>query len=75
MVSARWPGRVIREERGANGFGYDPVFVPQESDTDGSGRTSAELAPQQKDALSHRSRAVAMALPILRDALSGRSSR
>ncbi|HEY7813062.1 MAG TPA: RdgB/HAM1 family non-canonical purine NTP pyrophosphatase, partial [Nakamurella sp.] len=57
VVSASWPGRVIRDERGANGFGYDPIFVPHESDADGSGRTSAELAPQEKDALSHRSRA------------------
>ena len=75
VVSARWPGRIVRAPRGSNGFGYDPLFVPRESDADGTGRTSAELAPEEKDLLSHRSRAVARALPVLRDALSGRSVR
>jgi XTP/dITP diphosphohydrolase len=72
VVSARWPGRVVREGRGGNGFGYDPLFVPDESDRDGTGRTSAELAPEEKDALSHRSRAIALALPTLTEVLHGR---
>lgn len=42
-------GRVIREPRGENGFGYDPVFVPE-----GESRTTAELSPQEKNAISHR---------------------
>jgi XTP/dITP diphosphohydrolase len=46
------PGRVIREPRGGNGFGYDPIFVP-----DGMAVTTAELAPAEKDAISHRGRA------------------
>lgn len=45
-------GRVLREPRGSNGFGYDPIFVP-----DGESRTTAELAEVEKDAVSHRGRA------------------
>ena len=62
---AEWRGRIIREPIGSNGFGYDPVFVPTESDEAGDGRTSAELAPAEKDALSHRGRALALLLPEL----------
>ena len=42
------------EPRGSGGFGYDPIFVP---DDDHSDRTMAELAPIEKDAISHRGRA------------------
>jgi XTP/dITP diphosphohydrolase len=49
LTDGRMPGRLIREPRGANGFGYDPIFVP-----DGHTRTSAELSTEQKDAISHR---------------------
>jgi XTP/dITP diphosphohydrolase len=62
---AEWRGRIIREPIGSNGFGYDPVFVPTESDDAGDGRSSAELLPAEKDALSHRGRALAMLLPEL----------
>jgi XTP/dITP diphosphohydrolase len=47
-------GRMAGEERGAGGFGYDPVFLP---DGDDRGRTMAELDPAEKDAISHRGRA------------------
>ncbi|WP_349259881.1 RdgB/HAM1 family non-canonical purine NTP pyrophosphatase [Jatrophihabitans sp.] len=47
------PGRLIREPRGANGFGYDPIFVP-----DGHDATSAELDSAAKDAISHRGQAL-----------------
>ncbi len=47
------PGRIAREGRGGNGFGYDPVFVPD----GGDGRTFAEMLPAEKDAVSHRGRA------------------
>lgn len=46
-------GEIAREPRGALGFGYDPVFVPDEGD----GRTFAEMAPAEKHAVSHRGRA------------------
>jgi XTP/dITP diphosphohydrolase len=47
------PGTIATEPRGANGFGYDPVFVPE----GGDGRTFAEMMPAEKDAVSHRGRA------------------
>jgi XTP/dITP diphosphohydrolase len=47
------PGRVIEHPRGSQGFGYDPVFVP-----DGETRTLAELSAEEKNLVSHRSRAV-----------------
>ena len=47
------PGRISTESRGSNGFGYDPVFVPD----GGDGRTFAEMRPEEKDAVSHRGRA------------------
>jgi XTP/dITP diphosphohydrolase len=65
VVHGEWTGRLARAPRGTGGFGYDPVFVP-----DGETRTSAELAPQEKDALSHRGRAMRALLPHLR-ALGG----
>jgi len=46
-------GRIARVGRGANGFGYDPVFVPYEGD----GRTFAEMNAEEKHAISHRGRA------------------
>jgi len=46
------PGSITREPRGTNGFGYDPIFVPA-----GLDKTTAELAPEEKDAISHRGRA------------------
>ncbi|MQM25222.1 RdgB/HAM1 family non-canonical purine NTP pyrophosphatase [Glycomyces albidus] len=52
VVHGEMPGRVIREPRGANGFGYDPLFVP-----DGHDRTSAELTAAEKNAISHRGKA------------------
>jgi XTP/dITP diphosphohydrolase len=46
-------GVITIEPRGTAGFGYDPVFVP----TEGDGRTFAQMAPEEKHALSHRGRA------------------
>jgi XTP/dITP diphosphohydrolase len=46
-------GIIATEARGTNGFGYDPVFVPD----GGDGRTFAEMRPEEKDAVSHRGRA------------------
>lgn len=64
VVHGEWTGTIVRAPRGSGGFGYDPVFVP-----DGSDRTSAELTPGEKDAASHRARALAALVPHL-EALS-----
>jgi XTP/dITP diphosphohydrolase len=61
VVRGEWAGRIVREPRGDGGFGYDPIFVP-----DGSDRSAAELSPAEKDAESHRGRALALLLPALR---------
>lgn len=61
VVRGRWPGTIVREPRGANGFGYDPVFLPQ-----GWYRTAAELSAEEKDSVSHRGRALSALLPALR---------
>jgi XTP/dITP diphosphohydrolase len=54
-------GRIARAARGARGFGYDPVFVPDEGD----GRTFAEMSLAEKAAVSHRARAFAALLSEL----------
>lgn len=54
-------GEIIPEERGTNGFGYDPIFLLSEL-----GLTMAELSTQQKNRLSHRARAVKKAIPLIR---------
>ena len=55
VTHATMPGRLVREPRGSNGFGYDPIFVPAAAD---GIRTSAELDTAQKDAISHRGQAL-----------------
>lgn len=62
VVRGEWPGTVVRTERGTNGFGYDPIFVPE-----GETRTAAELSAEEKDADSHRGRALRLLLPTLRE--------
>jgi XTP/dITP diphosphohydrolase len=64
VLEREWRGTVIREKRGRNGFGYDPVFVPR-----GLEVTSAELAPEDKDARSHRGQAFAALVPLIAGAL------
>ena len=61
VVRGVWPGTVVRKPRGTNGFGYDPIFIPE-----GETRTSAELLTEEKDAISHRGRALSLLLPHLR---------
>jgi len=61
VVRGEWPGTIAREPRGDGGFGYDPVFVP-----DGCERTAAQLSPAEKDAISHRGRALGLLVPALR---------
>lgn len=62
------PGVLVRESRGTNGFGYDPILAPdqQPSDTGSTGPlTSAELSPEQKNAISHRGAATRAIIPDL----------
>jgi XTP/dITP diphosphohydrolase len=70
VVEGRVDGRVIRQPRGSQGFGYDPIFVPA-----GSALTMAELDPEAKDAISHRGRAFRALVPVLVDLLGLRRRR
>jgi XTP/dITP diphosphohydrolase len=67
VVEGRMDGRVVRETRGTGGFGYDVVF---EAD-DQPGRTTAELDPDTKDAISHRGRALRAIAPRMAAILRG----
>ena len=60
-------GRLLREPRGAGGFGYDPVLQPA-----GLDRSCAELSPAEKNAISHRGHAFRALLPAIVEALAGR---
>ncbi len=65
--TARWvdgvlEGRIALAPRGENGFGYDVVFIP----SDLGGETLAELSPEQKNAISHRGRALRALAELLR---------
>jgi XTP/dITP diphosphohydrolase len=68
VVEEALEGRIIDSPRGTNGFGYDPIFVP-----DGETRTSAELSSEEKDAISHRGKAFRALAPLLVEALAGRA--
>jgi len=61
VVRGEWRGSLLRERRGTNGFGYDPIFLP-----DGYMVTSAEMSAEEKDAQSHRGRALKLLVPHLR---------
>jgi len=65
VETRRMPGRILRAERGAGGFGYDPLFA-----ADGSDISNAELAPEQKDAISHRGQALRALAPHIVGALT-----
>jgi XTP/dITP diphosphohydrolase len=60
VAEGKVAGRVVHAPRGTNGFGYDPIFVP-----DGYDVTTAELSPAEKDAISHRGRAFRAIAPYL----------
>jgi XTP/dITP diphosphohydrolase len=64
VVTGQVDGVLVREPRGSGGFGYDPIFLP-----DGETRTTAELTPAEKDAISHRGRALRALAPHVRAAL------
>jgi XTP/dITP diphosphohydrolase len=54
IAEGRWYGRVLTEERGTHGFGYDPLFLPDDETV-----SAAELPPGLKNRISHRGRALA----------------
>jgi XTP/dITP diphosphohydrolase len=54
IATGRWHGRVLHAPRGEHGFGYDPVFLPD----DGDGLGSAEIDPALKNRISHRGQAL-----------------
>ena len=60
VVEGEMRGRLVRERQGVNGFGYDPIFVPE-----GFDRTSAQLSAAEKDAISHRGKALRALVPLL----------
>jgi XTP/dITP diphosphohydrolase len=60
VVEGAVDGALLRERRGSGGFGYDPIFLP-----DGFDVTTAEMTPDQKDAISHRGRAMRALVPHL----------
>jgi XTP/dITP diphosphohydrolase len=63
IAQGSWEGRIAREARGAGGFGYDPIFLPA-----GERRTAAELSAAQKNAVSHRGKALLALVAQLRAA-------
>jgi len=63
VEEGRMPGRLAREPRGTNGFGYDPILVVED------GRTAAELSPEEKNSISHRGIAFRALAPHVRLAL------
>ncbi|MGA2503637.1 MAG: RdgB/HAM1 family non-canonical purine NTP pyrophosphatase [Anaerolineales bacterium] len=64
LATGKCEGEIIPDERGSNGFGYDPVFFIPET-----GQTMAELGMDEKNRLSHRARAIQNAIPILKEML------
>ncbi len=69
-VEGRVEGTLVREPRGTNGFGYDPVFVPT-----GDDRTLAEHTDEEKNAVSHRGNAFRALAPVLREVLTAERCR
>lgn len=59
-----WPGAVLEHAAGVGGFGYDPIFRP-----DGLDVSSAEITPDEKNAISHRARAFGAIIGVVRERL------
>jgi XTP/dITP diphosphohydrolase len=65
VVEGTVEGTIIREARGTNGFGYDPIFVPLGYDV-----TTAQMTSEQKDAISHRGQALEALASVVRELLT-----
>lgn len=70
-VRGEMTGRIIYAPRGANGFGYDPLFEPDDQPeraaAAGARLTSAELTPAEKNAISHRGKAIRAIVPLIEE--------
>ncbi len=62
-VDGIWPGRLAQAPRGDGGFGYDPIFLPDEQE--GAERSVGEFTAEEKNAVSHRARAFVALQPLL----------
>ena len=59
-------GEILHAPRGENGFGYDPLFLPV-----GYDKTTAEMSPDEKNAISHRGRALREFMKIFKEKIDG----
>lgn len=68
------PGTIVRHPHGSNGFGYDPIFMPDEqpqsAQDSGELLTSAQMTPEQKNAISHRGKALRALVPAVKALLA-----
>ena len=62
VVQGQVNGVLLTQRRGVGGFGYDPIFLP-----DGFDATTAEMTPEQKDAISHRGQAMRALVPVIQE--------
>ena len=62
VVHGQVNGVLLTQRRGEGGFGYDPIFLP-----DGFDATTAEMTPEQKDAISHRGQAMRSLVPVIQE--------
>ena len=62
VVLAQWPGMVALEPAGVGGFGYDPIFLPDDADV-----SAAELSAERKESISHRRQACDALMPVVRE--------
>lgn len=61
IFEGRWDGEIAKSAKGTGGFGYDPIFIPE-----GESRTVAEMSPAEKNAISHRSKALKAFAEVLK---------
>ncbi|RYQ69859.1 non-canonical purine NTP pyrophosphatase [Bifidobacterium pseudolongum subsp. globosum] len=74
VVLGEMPGTIVRHPHGMNGFGYDPIFMPDEqpqsAQDSGELLTSAQMTPEQKNAISHRGKALRALVPAVKALLA-----
>lgn len=74
VALSEMPGTIVRHPHGMNGFGYDPIFMPDEqpqsAQDSGELLTSAQMTPEQKNAISHRGKALRALVPAVKALLA-----